>query len=59
VCTIARIAAANMKAPLAMLIPPVFARPLMDLPEPELVHPADFGRREALIRPRFVDYPIR
>src|SRR5271156_4266726 len=35
---------------------PVFARPLKDLPEPELVHPANFTCCEALIHPRFVDY---
>src|ERR1700691_4237811 len=35
---------------------PVFARPLIDLPEPELVHAADFAGREALVHPRFVDY---
>jgi hypothetical protein len=35
---------------------PVFARPLIDLPEPELVHAADFTGCEALVHPRFVDY---
>jgi hypothetical protein len=35
---------------------PVFSRPLIDLPEPELVHPAEITGCEALIHPRFVDY---
>jgi len=35
---------------------PVFARPLIDLPEPESVHAADFTGCEALVHARFVDY---
>jgi hypothetical protein len=35
---------------------PIFGRPLIDLPEPELVHPAEPAGRETLIHLRFVDY---
>jgi len=35
---------------------PVSARPLIDVPEPELVHAADFTGCEALVHARFVDY---
>jgi hypothetical protein len=52
------IAAPNLNAPLAMFTPRYSPAHSYISPEPELVHPADFAGREALIHPRFVNYPL-